>query len=84
MSPSEAVDDYLNANLDLTVAIGAGWIVGHGGYHFGDTDLRRQAAVDRIRRLVDRATTLGKLVYFENHNKEPEHSEMHYIPHNVE
>lgn len=81
---SEAVDAYLNANLDLAVAIGAGWIVGHGGYHFGDTDLRRQAAVDRIRRLVDNAAKRDKLVYFENHNKEPDLAEIHYIPHNVE
>ncbi|MBS14032.1 MAG: endonuclease [Gemmatimonadetes bacterium] len=81
---SEAVDDYLQANLELADRIGAGWIVGHGGYHFGDTDKRQQAAVDRIKRLTDRAVKLGKMVYFENHNKEPEHSEMHYIPHNVE
>ena len=33
---SEAVDDYLTANLKLIEAIGAGWIIGHGGYHFGD------------------------------------------------
>ena len=81
---SEAVDDYLEANLQLTEAIGAGWIIGHGGYHFGDTELRRQAAVDRIKRLVDRADKLGKMVYFENHNKEPDLAEIHYIPHNVE
>ena len=81
---SEAVDDYLTANLELIEAIGAGWIIGHGGYHFGDTEPRRQAAVDRIKRLVDRADKLGKMVYFENHNKEPDLAEVHYIPHNVE
>jgi len=31
---SEAVDDYLTANLKLIEAIGAGWIIGHGGYSF--------------------------------------------------
>ena len=81
---SEAVDEYLRANLKLAEDIGAGWIVGHGGYHFGDTNQRRQAAVDRIRRLVDRAGNVGKMVYFENHNKEPDLAEIHYIPHNVE
>ncbi len=81
---AEAVDDYLEANLQLAEAIGAGWIVGHGGYHFGDTGLRRQTAVDRIKRLVEHADKLGKVVYFENHNKEPDLAEIHYIPHNVE
>ena len=81
---SEAVDAYLEANVQLAKAIGCGWIIGHGGYHFGDVDLRRQAAVERIKRLVDLAERAGIMVYFENHNKEPDLAEIHYIPHNVE
>ncbi len=81
---SDAVDAYLNANLDLAVELGCGWLVGHGGYHFGDVEKRRKAAVSRIERLVDRAEGTGVEIYFENHNKEPEHAEIHYIPHNVE
>ena len=50
---SEAVNEYLEANLRLAAALGCGWIIGHGGYHFGDVELRRQAAVDRVRRLVE-------------------------------
>ena len=81
---SEAVNEYLEANLRLAAALGCGWIIGHGGYHFGDVELRRQAAVDRIQRLVDLAGKAGLMVYFENHNKEPDLAEIHYIPHNVE
>ena len=40
--------------------------------------------IDRIRRLVDRAAEAGIDVFFENHNLEPELSEIHYLPHNVE
>ena len=81
---SQAVDEYLFANLDLAARLGCGWMVGHGGYHFGDLDRRRPAAIDRIRRLVDRAEQQHVLIYLENHNKEPDRSEIHYLPHNVE
>ena len=50
-----AVDDYLAANLDLAVRLGCGWIVGHGGYQFGDLGARRSAAIARIKRLLDAA-----------------------------
>ena len=47
---AEAVDQYLFANLDLATRLGCGWLVGHGGYHFGDVQRRRETAVDRMRR----------------------------------
>ena len=81
---SEAVDDYLFANLDLAAQLGCGWIVGHGGYHFGDVEPRRKAALERMKRLVGRAEERDVVIFFENHNKEPDHAEIHYIPHNVE
>ena len=81
---SEAVDDYVNANFDLAVRLGCGWIVGHGGYHFGDIASRRDAAIERMKRLVHRAEKTNVAIYFENHNLEPEHAEIHYLPHNVE
>ena len=81
---SEAVDEYLWANIRLARKVGCGWIGGHGGYHFGDTNLGKQAAVDRIKRLVEIAAQTEIMVYFENHNKEPDLAEIHYIPHNVE
>ena len=81
---AEAVDDYLAANLDLAVRLGCGWIIGHGGYQFGDLEARRAAAIARMRRLLEGAARNDITVYFENHNREPEHAEMHYLPHTVE
>ena len=81
---SEAVDAYLFANLDLAERLGCGWLIGHGGYHFGDIVQRRDAAIARIQRLVDKAEQAEIVIFFENHNREPEHAEIHYIPHNVE
>ena len=81
---SEAVDTYLFANLELAQRLGCGWLIGHGGYHFGDVAQRRDVAIERIQRLVDKAEQAEILIFFENHNREPEHAEIHYIPHNVE
>ena len=81
---AEAVDEYLHANLKLAARLGCGWMVGHGGYHFGDIKRRRAAAIERIKRLVGQAEQMGVEIFFENHNKEPEHAEIHYIPHNIE
>ncbi len=80
---AEAVDNYLYANLELAQQLGCGWLIGHGGYHFGDVAQRQDAAVARIQRLVDRAEQAEIVIFFENHNREPEHAEIHYIPHNV-
>ncbi len=80
---SDAVDDYLYANLELAQRLGCGWLIGHGGYHFGDVTQRRDAAIARIQRLVARAEQAEIVIFFENHNREPEHAEIHYIPHNV-
>ena len=79
-----AVDAYLAANLDLAVRLGCGWIVGHGGYQFGDLGARRSAAIARMKRLLEAAERSNITVFFENHNREPEHAEMHYLPHTVE
>jgi protein FrlC len=81
---SEAVDDYLDANLTLASRLGCGWLVGHGGYHFGDIQRRRKAAIERMKRLVAKAEREDVVIFFENHNKEPEQAEIHYLPHNIE
>lgn len=80
---AEAVEEYMEANVALAERLGCGWFVAHGGYHFGDIEKRRPVVVDRIRRLIERTARAGMEVYFENHNREPELSEMHYLPHNV-
>ena len=72
---AEAASDYLAANLELAERLGCGWIIGHGGYHFGDLGRRRAAAIERLRRLADLAERKNLTVFFENHNREPEHAE---------
>jgi sugar phosphate isomerase/epimerase len=79
-----AVDDYLFANFDLALRLGCGWLIGHGGYHFGDVQRRRFAACERIKRLAERAEQSELTLFFENHNKEPEYAEIHYMPYNIE
>ena len=81
---SEAVDRYLNANFDLAEKLGCGWFVGHGGYHFGDLEKRRDVSISRMKRLLARAEKAEIPIYFENHNREPEHAEVHYLPYTVE
>jgi len=81
---AHAVGDYLLANLQLAQLLGCGWIVAHGGYHFGDLQRRRTAAIEQLKRLVSQAEGTGVVVFLENHNKEPDQAEIHYIPHNVE
>ncbi|MBM3813121.1 MAG: sugar phosphate isomerase/epimerase [Acidimicrobiia bacterium] len=81
---AEAVDRYLLASLDLAQRIGCGWVIIHGGYQFGDIEARRKAAVERVKRITREAERRHATLFFENHNKEPEHSEIRYLPHHVE
>ena len=78
------VDEYLSANLDLAQRLGAGWLIAHGGYHFGDLERRLPAVLSRLQWLVERAEQKHTDIFLENHNKEPDRSEIHYFPHNVE
>ena len=80
----DAVDDYLRANVELAARLGCGWVIVHGGYHFGDVARRRDAAVARLRRLLAVAEREQLPLWFENHNKEPDRAEIHYLPKNVE
>jgi sugar phosphate isomerase/epimerase len=80
----DAVDAYLRANVELAARLGCGWVIVHGGYHFGDVARRREAAVARLQRLLTVAEGHRMPLWFENHNKEPDRAEIHYIPDNVE
>jgi sugar phosphate isomerase/epimerase len=80
----EAVDTYLRQNVELAARLGCEWVIVHGGFHFGDVPRRREAAVARIKRLHEVAAEKKVPLWFENHNKEPERAEIHYLPHNVE
>lgn len=79
-----AVDEYNRINIRLAKRLGCEWVIVHGGYHFGDVGRRREAAVARLQRLADTASEEEMPLWLENHNKEPEHAEIHYIPYTVE
>ena len=81
---SEAVDEYNRANIRLAKTLGCEAAIVHGGYHFTDVARRREAAVARIRRLTEYAAEQRVPLWLENHNTEPAHAEIHYMPDNVE
>jgi sugar phosphate isomerase/epimerase len=79
-----AADAYLRQNLDLARDLGCGYVICHGGYHFtSDREERLATAIDRMRRAAGWAEERGIDVYFENHNKEPDEAEIHYLPRDV-
>ena len=80
----DAVDQYLNAYMDLAVKLNAEWIVVHAGYHFSsDKTLRMGASLDRLKRATDYAEKAGAKLLLENLNWEPDHAEVHYLAHDV-
>jgi sugar phosphate isomerase/epimerase len=82
---AEAVDGYLRAYLEAYRLLDARWIVIHAGYHFTkDKELRMQAGLERIRRIVAAAEQSGAILYLENLNKEPQAAEVHYLAHTLE
>jgi sugar phosphate isomerase/epimerase len=75
------MDQYLRSYVDIYPKLGAKWIVVHGGYHFtSDRQLRLDAGVERLKRIVAHAEKKGALLLLENHNTEPKDAEIHYIP----
>ena len=80
-----ATDAYLASYLDAAKKLGAGWIVVHGGYHFGsDKRPRMEAAVARIARAAKAAEKKKVKLLLENLNPEPEQAEVHYLAHDLE
>jgi sugar phosphate isomerase/epimerase len=76
----DAVDDYLRAYIDLAKATGAGWVVVHAGYHFtGDYALRRDGALERLKRACGYAEEQGVMLLLENMNREPDDAEVKYL-----
>ncbi|MGI9424774.1 MAG: sugar phosphate isomerase/epimerase family protein [Hyphomicrobiaceae bacterium] len=81
----DAADAYLKAYIDLAVRLKAEWIVVHGGYHFTSCKaIRKQASIDRLKRIVDYAEQKDVLLQLENLNSEPELAEVHYMPDTLE
>jgi sugar phosphate isomerase/epimerase len=81
---SDAVDDYLRANIDLAGRLGCEWLVVHGGYHFSsDVSARMAASLERLKRAVAYAERSGARLLLENLNFEPNDAEIHYLAHTV-
>src|SRR5882724_4465322 len=69
---AEAVEQYLRAYVDIYGKLGAEWIVVHAGYHFtSDKEMRMEAGLERLKRVVDYAEKKHALIVLENLNKEP-------------
>ena len=82
---SKAADEYLAAYIDAARDLGAGWIVVHGGYHFGgDKRARMEAAVARIGKAAKLAEKKKAKLLLENLNPEPEQAEVHYLANDIE
>ncbi len=82
---SDAVDQYLRAYIELSGRLKCEWVIVHAGYHFSsEPEARRKASLDRLQRAVEYAESYSARLLLENLNKEPEHSEVHYLAHNVE
>jgi sugar phosphate isomerase/epimerase len=82
---SAAVDTYLQQNFDVAQALGCRYVICHGGYHFSsDREARFKVAIERMQRAVGWAEARGIEIHFENHNREPERAEIHYLPYDVE
>jgi sugar phosphate isomerase/epimerase len=80
----DAVDQYLQAYVDLSRRLGAEWIVVHAGYHFtSDLERRKETALDRLRRIADYAEKAGARLLLENMNPEPADAEVRYLGHDV-
>jgi sugar phosphate isomerase/epimerase len=82
---SDAVDTYLQANIDVAQRLGCEWLVVHAGYHFSsDVEARKAAGLERLQRAVAYAESVGARLLLENLNFEPDDAEIHYLAHTVE
>jgi sugar phosphate isomerase/epimerase len=80
-----AADEYVRQNFDLARALGCPYVICHGGFHFStDREERGEVSLERMRRAAGWAEERGLDIYFENHNWEPDHAEIHYFPHTVD
>ena len=81
----EAVDRYLEGNIDLAQRLHCHGVVIHGGYHFSSSlDFRMRASLERLKRATAYAEAAGVTLLLENLNLEPDFAEVHYLAHTVE
>jgi sugar phosphate isomerase/epimerase len=82
---SEAVDDYLRANIDLGQRLGVERVIVHGGLHqSSELDLRKKASVEHLTRATRHADSAGVTLLLENLNHEPDDAELHYMGHSID
>jgi sugar phosphate isomerase/epimerase len=78
---ADAADEYIRQNLDVAQTLGCSHVIAHGGYHFSsDVEARFAAGIERLALAARLAEERDVELHFENHNAEPEHAEIHYIP----
>jgi hydroxypyruvate isomerase len=81
----DGVDRYLFGHMDACKHLGGTWVVVHAGYHFtSDIELRREAGLERLRRLSAYAEEIGLTLLLENMNREPDDAEVRYLAYNLE
>ena len=81
---ADAVDRYLESNIDLARRLGCAGVVVHGGYHFSSAVAERKAAsLARLQRATAYAEEAGVTLLLENLNLEPTAAEIHYLAHTV-
>src|SRR4030095_15604415 len=80
---SDAVDQYLHTYIAAARRLGAGWVRVHAGYHLtGTSRPRRQAPLERLKRVFGHAEEQGVTLLLENLNREPADAEVHYLAFN--
>jgi len=81
----DGAERYMINHMDACKKLGGEWMVIHAGYHFtSDVQLRMEAGLERIKRMVDYAEKIDLTLLLENMNWEPDDAEVHYLAHNVE
>ena len=82
---SEAVDNYIKSYIDIAKLIDANWVGVHAGFHFTDDyERRKNAGLERLKRMGDYAAKKGVNLLLENMNPEPQDAEVHYLACDVE
>jgi sugar phosphate isomerase/epimerase len=82
---SEAVDDYLRANIALGQRLGVERVIVHAGLHqSSELELRKKASLEHLTRAVRYAESVGVTLLLENLNHEPDNAELHYMGHSIE
>lgn len=77
---AEAVREYLFAYIDIAANVDADRTIVHAGYHFtADEERRREASLQRLERLIERAESRDVTLLLENMNPEPANAEVQYL-----